>query len=50
MIEVADPRFSAMEKGTHALSESKNPKIHLAQKVYIHTYVACYLITYILNY
>ncbi|KAJ0451319.1 putative major intrinsic protein [Helianthus annuus] len=32
MIEVADPRFSAMEKGTHALSESKNPKIHLAQK------------------
>ncbi|KAJ0790478.1 putative major intrinsic protein [Helianthus annuus] len=33
MIEVADPRFSAMEKGTHALSESKNPKIHLAQKL-----------------
>ncbi|KAL9999047.1 putative major intrinsic protein [Helianthus debilis subsp. tardiflorus] len=33
MIEVVDPRFSAMEKGTLALSESKNPKIHLAQKL-----------------
>ncbi|KAJ0468349.1 putative major intrinsic protein [Helianthus annuus] len=33
MIEVVDPRFSAMEKGTLALNESKNPKIHLAQKL-----------------
>ncbi|KAF5767148.1 putative major intrinsic protein [Helianthus annuus] len=40
MIEVADPRFSAMEKGTHALSESKNPKIHLAQKIKKHGGIA----------
>ncbi|XP_035835143.1 probable aquaporin NIP4-2 [Helianthus annuus] len=40
MIEVAEPRFSAMEKGTHVLSESKNPKIHLAQKIKKHGGIA----------